>query len=226
MAQLKELLDVHENTIITIFTNRIENLESKIANMQDENEPQKGEGKALLESIEFQNKTYEKMKKDIKKEKQKLENDYRNNEETQNLIQQNTEMKVQIAELENRHRRNSLRFMGMKETSGVESEDESQTKVKVLLPERLGLETEEITIEREEKEEGKKTIIAKFLNYRQHEKVLNRYMELKLWEDQIYKSEDFSEYTVEKSKILFKRAKEIRERCEFAKVLYNRFVSY
>ena len=103
MAQLKELLDVHENTIITIFTNRIKNLESKIANMQDENEPQKGEGKALLESIEFQNKTYEKMKKDIKKEKQKLETDYRNNEETQNLIQQNTEMKVQIAELENRH---------------------------------------------------------------------------------------------------------------------------
>ena len=116
--------------------------------------------------------------------------------------------------------------MGMKETSGVESEDESQTKVKVLLPERLGLETEEITIEREEKQEGKRTIIAKFLNYRQHEKVLNRSMELKLWEDQIYKNEDFSEYTVEKSKILFKRAKEIRERGEFAKVLYNRFVSY
>ena len=41
-------------------------------------------------------------------EKQKLEVDYRNNEEVQNLIQQNTEMKEQIAELKDRHRRNNL----------------------------------------------------------------------------------------------------------------------
>ena len=37
-------------------------------------------------------------------EKQKLETDNMNNEEVQNLIQQNTEMKEQIAELEERHR--------------------------------------------------------------------------------------------------------------------------
>ena len=30
-----ELLDIYENTIIEIFTNRIENLESKIASMQE-----------------------------------------------------------------------------------------------------------------------------------------------------------------------------------------------
>ena len=53
MAELKELLDIHENTIINIFTNRIENLESKITSMQEENEQLKGEVKALQESIEF-----------------------------------------------------------------------------------------------------------------------------------------------------------------------------
>ena len=37
MAQLKELLDIHEKTIIKIFTNRIENLESKITSMQEDN---------------------------------------------------------------------------------------------------------------------------------------------------------------------------------------------
>ena len=37
MAQLKELLDIHENTIIEIFTNRIKNLEPKIISMQEEN---------------------------------------------------------------------------------------------------------------------------------------------------------------------------------------------
>ena len=87
MIQLKELLDIHENTIIKIFTNRIENLESKITSMQEENKQLKGEVKALQESIEFQNETYKKMKKDMTEEKQKLETDNRNNEEIQNLIE-------------------------------------------------------------------------------------------------------------------------------------------
>ena len=98
IAQLKELLDIHENTIIKIFTNRIENLESKITSMQEENKQLKGEMKALQESIEFQNGTYENIKKDMTEEKQKLETDNRNNEEVQKLIQQNIEMKDQIAE--------------------------------------------------------------------------------------------------------------------------------
>ena len=59
-------------------------------------------------------------------------------------------MKGQIEELQDRHRRNNLRFMGIKEKSGAESEtwEESETKVKVFLQEKLGLETDEITIER------------------------------------------------------------------------------
>ena len=41
-------------------------------------------------------------------EKQKLETDYRNNENVENLIQQNTKMKEQISELEDRHQINNL----------------------------------------------------------------------------------------------------------------------
>ena len=48
------------------------------------------------------------MKKDKTEEKQKLETDSRNNEEVQNLIQQNSEMKEQISELEDRRQRSSL----------------------------------------------------------------------------------------------------------------------
>ena len=123
--------------------------------------------------------------------------------------------------------------MGINGKYGVESEtwEEIETKVKVFLQEKLGLETGEITIERAhmigKKEEGKRrTIIAKFLNYKQRENVLNKYKELKLWENQIYINEDLSEYTVEKRRILFKRAKEMPERGKFAKVGYNRLVSY
>ena len=89
MAQLKELLDTHENTVIKIFINRIENLKSKITSMQEENKQLKSETKALQESIEFQNETYQEMKTDTTEEKEKLETDNRNNEEIQNLIQQN-----------------------------------------------------------------------------------------------------------------------------------------
>ena len=97
MVQLKKLLDIHENVITKIFTNRIENLESNITSMQEENKQLKGEVKVLQESIEFQNETYELIKKDMREEKQKLETDYKNNEVVENLIQQNTNMKEQIA---------------------------------------------------------------------------------------------------------------------------------
>ena len=123
------MLDIHENTIIKILTNRIENLEeSKITSMQ-------GEVNELQESIEFQNKLYKKIKKDMKEEKQKLETYNRNGEEVQNLTQQNTEMKEQIIELQHRHRINNLRFMGIMENSEVETEtwEKSVAKVKVFL---------------------------------------------------------------------------------------------
>ena len=47
-------------------------------------------------------------------------------------------MKEQIAEIEDRHRRNNLRFIGIREKSGVEREkwEVSETKVKVFLQEK------------------------------------------------------------------------------------------
>ena len=103
-----ELGDIHENTIIKFFINRIENLQSKITNVQEKNKHFKSEVKAIQESIEFQNETYEKMKKDMMEEKEKLKSNYRNSKKMQNLIQQNTEINEQIPELEDRHRRNNL----------------------------------------------------------------------------------------------------------------------
>ena len=87
--------------------------------------------------------------------------------------------------------------MGIKEKSEVESEtwEESETKTKIFLQEKLGLETEGINIERarmirKKDERKRRSIIAKYLNYNQHEKMLKKYKELKLWEDQIYINKD------------------------------------
>ena len=157
--------------------------------------------------------------------KQKLETDNRNNEEVQKLIKQNIEMKEQIGELEDRQRRNNLRFMGIKEKSGAESGtwEESEAKEKVFLQEKLGLETDEITIERAhkiaKKEEGKRrTIIAKFLNYKHRQDALNKYKELKLWEDQIYINEDFSECRVEKKRICLNAQRKLGKEASLPKL--------
>ena len=57
-------------------------------------------------------------------------------------------MKEQIAELEDRHQRYNLRFMGIKGKSRVKSEKwEESKKFEVFLQEKLGLGTDEITIE-------------------------------------------------------------------------------
>ena len=96
MAQLNELLDIHENTyyyFLFFFANRIENLKLTITSMQEENKQMKGEVKPLQDSTEFQNEKKE--RKDMTEEKQKLETNYRSNKEMQNLIQQITEMKEQ-----------------------------------------------------------------------------------------------------------------------------------
>lgn len=58
------------------------------------------------------------MKKDMKEEKGMLQADWKNNTEVEKLVQQNTEIKELIALLENRLRRNNLKFMSIKEKVG------------------------------------------------------------------------------------------------------------
>ena len=115
--------------------------------------------------------------------------------------------------------------MGIKEKSGVKREtwEKSEAKVKVFLEEKLGLETDEITIERthriEKKEKGKRrTIIAKFLNYKQREKVLKKYKKLKLWEDHIHINEDFIEYTVENRRIYLNAQSKLEKEASLTKM--------
>ena len=69
-----------------------------------------------------------------------------------------------------------------------------RNKVKVFLQENLGLE-------------AAKSLLREHIDQKERTLTLNSYKELKLWEDQIYINEEFSKYTVEKRKTLFKHAK-------------------
>ena len=70
----------------------------------------------------------------------------------------------------------------------------------------------------------RRTIIAKFLNFKDKQGVLSEYKARKLWTKGIFINEDFPEDTMEKRKGLFQRAKELREEEKFAKVVYNRLI--
>ena len=68
----------------------------------------------------------------------------------------------------------------------------------------------------------RRTIIAKFLNFKDKQQVLSEYKARKLWTKGIFINEDFCDDTMEKRKSLFQRAKELREEGRFAKVVYDR----
>ena len=125
--------------------------------MQEENKQLKCEVKSLQESTEFQNETYEKMKNDMKEEKQKLEADYRNNLNSEKY--QNKTANCRIRRQTPKKKFTIYGHLGEIWSRKLNME-ESKTKVKVFLPEKTGLETEEITIDRAyrigKKREGKR----------------------------------------------------------------------
>ena len=81
------------------------------------------------------------------------------------------QLKENISELEDRSRRNNLRFSGFTEKAeGAETWEESENLIREFLEENLQMESKDVIIERahrtDSKIEGKKrAIIVKFLNY-------------------------------------------------------------
>ena len=100
------------------------------------------------------------------------------------------------------------RFDGLLQAQG-EDWIGSKTKIKKLIKEKLRIENIETErahrIGKEERDDPsqKRTIIAKFLNYKD-----------KLWEERLYINEDISEETMEIRKELFKQTEKLRKKGE------------
>ena len=65
----------------------------------------------------------------------------------------------------------------------------------------------------------RRTIIVKFLNFKDKQEVLSKHKTWKLWTKRIFINEDFSQDTMEKRKGLIQRAKKLRVEGKFAKVV-------
>ena len=208
------------------FTSSMERLENKIERLSNENTLLKQEVESLKASADFQNKWFEEAKRDLEEMRAKdpIEVDIK-------LIEQiHQQLEEKSSELEDRSRRNNLRFSGFTEKAeGAETWEESENLIREFIERNLEMESKDITIERAHrtgsKINGKKrAIIVKFLNYKDKDAVLNQYRQKQLWKDNIYVNEDYSERTADLRKQLFEQAKEIRQSGKSAKVVYKKLV--
>ena len=110
-----------------------------------------------------------------------------------------TKIKKKLADLEDRSRRNNLRFDGFQEETN-ETWEESESIITEFVKEKLGIE-EDILIERShctgkiQRNDGtrnrKRTIVVKFLNFKDKSKILYTYREKKLWKEKVFVEEEF-----------------------------------
>ena len=119
---------------------------------------------------------------------------------------------MEVRSLENRSRRNNIRFDGQAQGQG-EDWHGSERKIKTVIKEKLGTENVKIEcahkIGKEERDDPsqKRSIIAKFLNYKDKEKVLREKRYCKLLDERLYINDDISEEKIKIRKELFQKVK-------------------
>ena len=222
--QIKEILAIHENTLMKLFSSGMDRLENKIERLINENTLLKQEVESLKAGADFENKWFEEAKRDL--EEMRAKNPI---EEGIKLTEQKHQQpEEKISELEDRSRRNNLWLSGFTEKDeGAETWEESDNLIRDIIKRNLEMWRKDITIDRAHRtgskiNSKKRAIIVKFLNYKENDAVLNQYRPKQLWKDNIYVNEDYSERRADLRKQLFEQAKEIRQLGKSAKVVYKK----
>ena len=121
---------------------------------------------------------------------------------------QKKELQGQITELEDRHRRNNLHLMNIKEQVGAgnESWEETETIAEDCLKKKLEVRSENVSsVDRTglKRKKGIGKTIRKLVNDKGCEMVLSRWRKGgRVWGEQIFTIKYFSEYTFEKKNCL------------------------
>ena len=101
---------------------------------------------------------------------------------------------MKVRDLKDRSKRNNPQFDGLSQGQGEEWHG-SEAKIKKLVKEKLGIENIEtecahrISKGERDKPSQKRTIITKFFNYKDKDKVLRECRSCKLWEQILYINE-------------------------------------
>ena len=215
LNQMKEILKMQEESIMAFFNSTVDRLENKIEKMRKEISD-------LKQSIEFNGNDINSIKVNVKNE---VENIYKDRKEFVTCVEE------RLADQEDRDRRNNLRFNNIPEDEeGKESWDQCEEKV-IETIKKLGIDTANIRLERAHRVGGKRIpgkkrgILCKFTYFKDKDRVLREYRRQKYWEKRdVFINEDFSDFTTNLRRRLFAEVKTLRERGEYARVVYNRIV--
>ena len=197
-------------------------MDKRISDLIGEKAVLKNEVAKLKKSLQFHTdqweenfKTLDNLKSELLKNKKQQNHQQ---QQKQPVIQDLKEIKDKLNDLENCSRRNNLRIDPIIEEEN-ESLSQSEKKLQEIIQDQLQFK-QDIEIERAHPSgktmidgvaNKRRTIIAKFLNFKDKQEVLSKYKARKLWTKGIFINEDFSEDTMKKCKGLFERAKELRE---------------
>ena len=140
-AQVRELMKSHEETIIKFFNGAIERMEKKIFTLVEENVLVKKELEDMKISMQYHSDMVEAKTK-------KVEEKIDTCKELREIpVQGNKNMDKKVAELEDRSRRNNLRFDGIKEDE-KETWEGSEQKIRNIFENELELTSQDVIIER------------------------------------------------------------------------------
>ena len=178
----------------------------------------------VKESIDASQEMLEKrmdiLEEKIKKEKQKCQDNLKL------MSNENKELREKLRNLEDRSRRDNLRFSGIEEYQ-QETWDDTEQVLKDFLDEHLGLRS--IGIERPHRvgpkvdnSETPRTIVVKFSSFKAKELILKKANQLK--GTGYYISEAFSKETLEIRKENWKKVKQLRENGKYAVLVYDKAV--
>ena len=103
--QIKEILAIHKNTLIKLFTSSMERLENKTERLSNENTLLKQEVESLKTGADFQNKWFEEAKRDLEEMRAKDPI-----EDIKLIEQKHPQLEEKISELEERSTWNKLQF--------------------------------------------------------------------------------------------------------------------
>ncbi|XP_065667791.1 uncharacterized protein LOC136088065 [Hydra vulgaris] len=125
-----------------------------------------------------------------------------------------------LAELEDRSRRNNLRFCGIEEIEN-ESWEDSENKVREFLNNKFQLrgnfeieKAHRVGKKLPENNKKSRSIVVRFLNYKDKATILRKYTTMKLWTQKVYINEDYSDHTLELRKKLLNEAKDLMAKDE------------
>ena len=207
---VKELLSVQESNMKSFFVAYMNSTNSKIDNLikvvQD-----------LKTSLEYTQAQVEDLKKINCKER------------LQNFQNNVCSLFDKVDDIENRSRRNNLRYEGIDEETEYRSESwqKSEEKVTQILKDKMNLPVDEIKIERAHRvgarRPGKaRAIVVKFLNYKYRERVFKQRRSLK--GTRVFVREDYTDRMAEKRKELIPEMLEARKNGKVAYIRYNKFI--